>query len=312
MDAVGGDVGESPSTSASAEVVFKKPVRRFKARKRERTEDEDDDATTNEISTRCACVCPPPPFGPELTRRAFGLRSTSLETMRELQRQRQRVRGVTLEPKGTLDAVDEVLANEKAPASIDHSLDMNFTTQADAGDIDQNMLRYIEEQMNGGGGGDGSAEQQASQLDPEEAELYTTPAHLLGVVPGEPAAAATEDSANRWLAGIMEVPLSTEDKMSSIEQTEKAKRAMMERQRDRQAFHEREKERDGHKMAVPGNYNSNFHQHRRENALAKKAQFGGSQSGPPKGGGGGQGGGLASDSAAFGRFRAHERRMGRK
>ena len=53
MDAVGGDVGESPSTSASAEVVFKKPVRRFKARKRERTEDEDDDATTNEVSTRC-------------------------------------------------------------------------------------------------------------------------------------------------------------------------------------------------------------------------------------------------------------------
>ena len=61
------------------------------------------------------------------------------------------------------------------------------------------------------------------------------------------------------------------------------------------------------KMVVPGNYNSNFHQHRRENALAKKAQFGGGDRGnqPPRPSN------MASDSAAFGRFRAHERRMGR-
>ena len=57
---------------------------------------------------------------------------------------------------------------------------------------------------------------------------------------------------------------------------------------------------------MPGNYNSNFHQHRREFAIAKRQEFGG------KGGGGKGGGkGLAGDAAAMGRFRAHERRMGR-
>ena len=49
----------------------------------------------------------------------------------------------------------------------------------------------------------------------------------------------------------------------------KAKMAQKDRQR------ELDQERGGHHMVVPGNFNSNFHQHRRENALAKKAQFGG-------------------------------------
>ena len=105
-------------------------------------------------------------------------------------------------------------------------------------------------------------------LESEEAQLYTTPAHLIGVVPaGMGASDETEDSANRWLAGIMEVPLSTEEKIAAIEQTEKAKRAMMDKQRAKQEMREKEQEREHHTLVMPGNYNSNFHQHRRENAI---------------------------------------------
>lgn len=246
--------------------------------------------------------------------------SMSLEAMRELQRQRQRTKGVTLEAKGMLDEVDEALATgteQAASAAAEGGLDSTFTSQTDAGEIDVNMLKYIEEQMHGGGDGEGEdGEKRRGLLNPEEAELYTTPSHLVGVVPGGAEADSTEDSANRWLAGIMEVPLGTEDKIASIEATENAKRSMMETHAKKRAFHEREEARGGHKMEVPGNYNSNFHQHRRENAMAQRAKFGGGK-------GGGKGGdrhgqttgpgakGMATDSAAFGRFRAHERRMGR-
>lgn len=225
--------------------------------------------------------------------------------MRELQRQRGRANGVTLETSTTHDA--EAEPADDAPGIMEAGLESNFTTQADSGDIDQNMLKYIEEQMQGGGGGGGGADERAESLNPEEAQLYTTPAHLLGAIAaaGGGGPDAAEDSANRWLAGIMEVPLSTSEKMATLERTEEAKRAMAAKQRER--YTSRADGEQGHHMVVPGNFNSNFHQHRRENAIAKKAQFGGKGGG--KGGGPGNKG-LAGDSAALGRFKAHERRKG--
>ena len=104
--------------------------------------------------------------------------SGSLEMMRELQRQRQRVKGVTLEARGLADAVDEALAAEgKGEAEANHSLDATFTSQTEGGEVDQNMLKYIEEQMqrSGAPAGDGLAAQSASHsapLDPEEEGLY--------------------------------------------------------------------------------------------------------------------------------------------
>lgn len=270
------------SEESEEAVVFKKPFRRGNMRKRERAVDEPEEAADGT--------------------------SMSLEMMRELQKQRQRSKGVTLEAKGALEEVDEALAGGSTDLAAEGGLETTFTSQTDSGEIDHQMLKYIEEQMQGGGDEAGGSEQRKVAIDPEEAELYTTPANLIGVVPGGAEADVTEDSANRWLAGIMEVELSTEDKIASIEATEKAKRMMMERHACKAKT--KEASGDAHAMVVPANYNSNFHQHRRENAIARKAQFGGKGQG--KGGGGGKGqGNMASDSAAFGRFRAHERRMGR-
>lgn len=176
--------------------------------------------------------------------------------MRELQQQRRRAKGVTLEPKAALDEVEEALAAGGAEAAPDHGLDSTFTSQTDSGEVDPEMLKYIEQQMQGGGaGGEDGEKPRGGVLDADEAELYTTPAHLIGVVPGGSAAEADEESAaQRWLAGITEVDVSTEDKMANIEATEKAKRDMMQKQAEKKRFSELEAMRNGHKMEVPGNY----------------------------------------------------------
>lgn len=227
--------------------------------------------------------------------------------MRELQRQRQRAKGVSLEAKG-VDAEADALAEGGAEeAAVDHSLDSTFTSQVDSGEVDPNMLKYIEEQMHraddaGADGADG-ASKRATALDPEEEELYTTPAHLVGVVPGG-SVFAEEESANRWLAGIMEVPLSTDDKISAIERTEDAKRKMMASKAERAANKAANPRGD---VIIPGNYNANFHQHRREFAVTGKGKGkGGGRLGGGKGGRG-KGSGDASDARAYGSYVSHNR-----
>lgn len=142
--------------------------------------------------------------------------------MRELQRQRQRAKGVTLEVKSSGDADDA--GADDADDGEDHGLENTFTAQTDGGEVDPNMLRYIEEQMQKQGGQSERAAGGAA-LDDDEHGLYTTPAHLIGKV--QSTEAAELEDANRWLAGIQEVSLSAEDKMANIEQTELAKRKMM-------------------------------------------------------------------------------------
>ena len=135
---------------------------------------------------------------------------------------RQRAKGVTLEVKNTSEAQGEE-GEEAAAAAEDHGLDSTFTSQKDGGEVDTNMMKYIEEQMQKQGGSS-AAEVRATPDD--EDGLYTTPAHLIGKVQATEAELQQED-ANRWLAGIQEVALTAEDKMATIEQTEAAKRKMM-------------------------------------------------------------------------------------
>ena len=112
------------------------------------------------------------------------------------------------------------------------------------------------------------------------------------------------EDAQRWLAGITEVALSAEDKMQTIEQTEKAKRLMMQ---DKAA------PKPAGKMVIPGNFNSNFHMHRRETAITRRAkQQGGGfaerpTSLPVDGPGGMRNVPVAGDQAAIERFRRYER-----
>ena len=231
----------------------------------------------------------------------------SIEMMRELQKQRQRTKGVSLEAKGVGDAVEDALAHEDDDG--DNGLESTFTSQVDSGEVDPNMLRYIEQQMNGSEGVDSSAGGSGAArpaLDPEEAALYTTPAHLVGVVPGGASSRAVEESAQRWLAGIVEVSLGTEAKMATIEETERAKREMMAKRVSAAEFKQRDRERE-HQLEIPTNYNSNFHGHKREQFLAKQSQgFGAVAPGASGGGRAGGGRDMPSDASALGRFKTNE------
>lgn len=225
--------------------------------------------------------------------------------MRELQRQRHRTKGVSLEVKGVGDAVEAALAGSEEVAS---GLGSTFTAEADSGEVDPNMLKYIEEQMYGEQQS-ASAAATAPVLDAEEAELYTIPTHLQGVNP-TPERNAVEDSANRWLAGITEVSLGAESKMATIEATEAAKRAMMSKRFARQDEAHGEAA-PAHKLTIPRNYNSNFHQHRREFAVAQSERAAAHRDAAASSGALAAAGGrhaMPNDDKAMGRFKSHLRK----
>jgi len=185
----------------------------------------------------------------------------SLVVMRELQKQRQRSRGVTLEAKG--DGVADAAAEEEEE---DAGLDSTFTAQVDEGEVDPNMLRYIEEQMRKEGGGEGVSGSAAA----DDEDLYVTPAQLQErILHGRSKIKQKEEGeedANRWLAGISEVELPAEDRIANIEATEAAKHRMMQERAQRMAS------ASGPAMNIPTNFNSNFHAHKREMVQARQGR----------------------------------------
>lgn len=237
------------SDEAGEEAVFKRPSGRGSFRKRRAADEPSTDAA--------------PALDPES--------SASLLAMRALQRGRQRARGVALEAKGELDLEDQLGADvEEAPGDVAAVLTNTFTQQTEGGDVDPNMLRYIEEAM-GTGGAAGDGPSAADAFDDEDAELYKTPEFLLAASRKSAIAdeARDREDAQRWLAGIEEVQLSTEEKLLNVEQTERAKSKMldrlaskMKRSHDRGPGDRGPGERGEHN-ALPGNFTSNFHMHRK-------------------------------------------------
>ena len=228
-----------PTTSAA--VAFKKPCRKQNIRKRSASADADEGDAP-----------------------AAADRS-SIEMMRELQRQRQRAKGISLAPTGPPDAGGAAAADEEEVK--DAGLESTFTAEADAGEVDPNMLKYIEEQMRreeagGGAGGEGSgAAKGAGAVFDDPDGLYTTPTHMQAAI----RARDEQENASRWLAGIVEVPVDADAKMAAVEETEAAKRALMAQRLAKGA--------GAPGMTIPTNFNSNFHQHRRERgeSTAQKA-----------------------------------------
>ena len=242
----------------AAPVVFKKPARKANMRKRKVEADDADAGEAGQASggTRCAegpraarthALRPHPPGAQRRVARG----SASLEMMKELQRQRKREKGVSLELKGTDGDAEELNPDEEEAREL--NLDSTFTAQTDAGEVDPNMLKYIEEQMEKGE--DGAAKRNAA-FEADDEELFATPAHLKERLKSDVNLTEAED-AGRWLAGIVEVQVAPEEKMAAIEATEKAKRKLMEAKVKRGMA-------QGSAMDIPSNFNLNFHKHRQE------------------------------------------------
>ncbi|XP_063236497.1 splicing factor C9orf78 homolog isoform X2 [Bacillus rossius redtenbacheri] len=144
--------------------------------------------------------------------------------------------------------------------AYDTGIGTQFSAETNKRDEDEEMMKYIEEQLSKRKGrlrareddGAGEPKDQAKYCSPEEAALLAVPDHLR--------ASSTQRSeemlSNQMLSGIPEVDLGIDAKIRNIEATEEAKLKLL---------WERHSKKDGPSHFVPTNMAVNFVQHNRFN-----------------------------------------------
>ena len=144
---------------------------------------------------------------------------------------------------------------------------------------DPHMLQYVEAELAkrrqaGGGEPSGVAETAEDKPKPPPgASLWETPASLAAAPRDD------EESADRYLTGIVEVQLPAEVKFRNIEETERAKAELLKKQRRREF---RGTGAGGARADAGGNFSSNFALHKKQLAAAQKHGARGSQPPPPR------------------------------
>ena len=145
---------------------------------------------------------------------------------------------------------------------------------------DPHMLQYVEAELakrrQASGVSDVSTREGHDanrRAPPAAASLWETPAALASA-PRE-----TEDSADRYLTGIVEVQLPAEVKFRNIEETERAKAELLKKQRRREF---RGTGAGGARADLGGNFSSNFALHKKQLAAAQKHGARGSHPPPPR------------------------------
>ncbi|CAG9782595.1 unnamed protein product [Diatraea saccharalis] len=212
---------------------------------------------------------------------------SKLEETREIQKLRERPNGVSIialatGQKTTIE--DEVtckdpfkvksggMVNMQALKSgkvkqVDDAYDTGIGTQFSAEtnkrDEDEEMMKYIEEQLAKRKEGhnddklDGDHNDSLKYLSPEEAALLSLPEHLRV----SSAHRSEEMLSNQMLSGIPEVDLGIDAKIKNIEATEEAKMKLL---------WERHNKKDAPSHFVPTNMAVNFVQHNRFNMETDK------------------------------------------
>uniref|UniRef100_A0A1B6M0Q1 Telomere length and silencing protein 1 homolog n=1 Tax=Graphocephala atropunctata TaxID=36148 RepID=A0A1B6M0Q1_9HEMI len=148
--------------------------------------------------------------------------------------------------------------------AYDTGIGTQFSAETNKRDEDEEMMRYIEEQLSKRKGKQETEEErgpdESKYCSPEEAALQAVPTHLR--------ASSTQRSeemlSNQMLSGIPEVDLGIEAKIRNIEATEEAKLRLI---------WDRRSKKDGPSQFVPTNMAVNFVQHNRFNM---------EEAGPPK------------------------------
>ncbi|KFB49348.1 AGAP006620-PA-like protein [Anopheles sinensis] len=138
----------------------------------------------------------------------------------------------------------------------DTGIGTQFSAETNKRDEDEEMMKYIEEELGKRKGiaqehdNQADAESSAKYLSPEEAALLSLPAHL-----SQTSSQRSEEMlSNQMLSGIPEIDLGIEAKIKNIEATEEAKLKYMQEQ-------QRKKDLPSH--FVPSNMAVNFMQHNR-------------------------------------------------
>ncbi|XP_022120976.2 telomere length and silencing protein 1 homolog [Pieris rapae] len=213
-----------------------------------------------------------------------------LQEAKELQKLRQRPNGVSIialatGQKTTLE--DEVTCKDpykvksgglinmqalkggkikQVDDAYDTGIGTQFSAETNKRDEDEEMMKYIEEQLSKRKEGHDQKNMERDEndtlkyLSPEEAALLSLPEHLRVSSTHR----SEEMLSNQMLSGIPEVDLGIEAKIKNIEATEEAKMKLL---------WERQNKKDGPSQFVPTNMAVNFVQHNRfnlENANNKK------------------------------------------
>lgn len=145
--------------------------------------------------------------------------------------------------------------------AYDTGIGTQFSAETNIGDTDEEMMKYIEEQLKLKKGIEVDSKDDANRyLTPEEAAILALPAHLR-----ENSTKKSEEMlSNQMLNGIPEVDLGIESKIKNIEATEEAKQKLLADQKSK---------KDLPSLFVPKNYAVNFAQHNRCNYLINLAFF---------------------------------------
>ncbi|XP_046390443.1 telomere length and silencing protein 1 homolog isoform X1 [Ischnura elegans] len=213
-----------------------------------------------------------------------------LEEMKSLQKLRRRPNGVSIVGLALgkkVSVEEEISVNDPFKTKTGGMIDMGalksgkikrnddaydtgigtqFSAETNTRDEDEEMMKYIEEQLSkrkgqkkSSGEGEVVVNEASKYLSPEEAALQSVPDHLR--------ASSTQRSeemlSNQMLSGIPEVDLGIDAKIRNIEATEEAKLKLL---------WERHSKKDGPSQFVPTNMAVNFVQHNRFNI---------EESGPP-------------------------------
>ena len=157
-----------------------------------------------------------------------------LAGMRELQRQRERGRG--LNPV-TAEEREREAARKQQQAAIDEEskskeqqgglLNSFFEKTSEKSAMDKQMEDYVERNMKLLKGEDPDAQEEAPKTD--EDRLFETPAELA------PATSAVRDSELSGVSDIKEVEIGIEEKLKNIERTELARQKAEEERRQKAA-----------------------------------------------------------------------------
>lgn len=180
--------------------------------------------------------------------------SETIEELIELRKYRKRPQGIDAEKlskgetkakkkkkddkiaAGDLDELDEIGENEKDDEDEEEvqkkkiMLD-SFTKQTNALDVDKHMMAYIEEEMRKRRGKKSDAknehedEEPSKPLNPQD-ELFQAPDHLR--VESKPISEGNVQLSTTMLTAIPEVDLGIDVRLKNIEETEKAKRKLLE------------------------------------------------------------------------------------
>jgi len=146
----------------------------------------------------------------------------------------------------------------KQDDAYDTGIGTQFNAETNKRDEDEEMLKYIEEELskrknkNSEAGDSSGAGDGLSYCSPEEAALQAVPEHLRQSSTHR----SEEMLSNQMLSGIPEVDLGIDAKIKNIEATEEAKLKLL---------WDRHRKKDGPSQFVPTNMAVNFVQHNRFN-----------------------------------------------